>query len=254
MFSAQNAKKKWDCLEYLSKKNVRDVLESLAAELVLHKPNSPLDYLLARVEQLSKGPHAPQKPNVVLMMGTPYSGKGTQCAMLVEKFGAVHLHGGDLLQKELRSGSDKGKLIEKQQKAKKPIPTEVYISLVQAEIELHSSSSPSPGPVVFVLDDFPTTVAQALALEKLVCEVRFVLFVECTEAQAQRRRAQKQHEENHGITEQMLHDRFKEFQAHVLPVVEYFAAVGKLRRVVGSGSVADVAKQAELAFMPSLLL
>ena len=40
--------------------------------------------------------------------GGPGSGKGTQCAMIVEHFGFAHLSAGDLLRDEIKSGSENG--------------------------------------------------------------------------------------------------------------------------------------------------
>lgn len=40
--------------------------------------------------------------------GGPGSGKGTQCANLVEHFGFTHLSAGDLLRAEIKSGSENG--------------------------------------------------------------------------------------------------------------------------------------------------
>ncbi|KAJ0755842.1 putative UMP/CMP kinase [Helianthus annuus] len=40
--------------------------------------------------------------------GGPGSGKGTQCANIVEHFGYTHLSAGDLLRAEINSGSENG--------------------------------------------------------------------------------------------------------------------------------------------------
>ena len=41
-------------------------------------------------------------------IGGPGSGKGTQCANIVQHFGYTHLSAGDLLRAEIKSGSDNG--------------------------------------------------------------------------------------------------------------------------------------------------
>jgi UMP-CMP kinase len=43
-----------------------------------------------------------------LHIGGPGSGKGTQCANIVEHFGFTHLSAGDLLRAEIKSGSENG--------------------------------------------------------------------------------------------------------------------------------------------------
>ena len=44
--------------------------------------------------------------------GGPGSGKGTQCAKIVEEFGYVHLSAGDLLRQEVSKGNEWGQMIE----------------------------------------------------------------------------------------------------------------------------------------------
>jgi cytidylate kinase len=46
---------------------------------------------------------------VYFNLGGPGSGKGTQCARIVEKYGFCHLSSGDLLRAEVASGSERGK-------------------------------------------------------------------------------------------------------------------------------------------------
>ena len=43
--------------------------------------------------------------------GGPGSGKGTQCARIVERYGFTHLSSGDLLRAEVASGSQRGKAL-----------------------------------------------------------------------------------------------------------------------------------------------
>lgn len=47
--------------------------------------------------------------NIFYNLGGPGSGKGTQCAKIVEKYGFCHLSSGDLLRAEVQSESDRGK-------------------------------------------------------------------------------------------------------------------------------------------------
>ena len=49
---------------------------------------------------------------MVFVMGGPGSGKGTQCSILVKKYGFIHLSTGDLLRDEVKSGSPLGQEIE----------------------------------------------------------------------------------------------------------------------------------------------
>ena len=48
---------------------------------------------------------------IIWVLGGPGSGKGTQCAKVVEKFGFTHISSGDLLREEVRSGSSRGQKV-----------------------------------------------------------------------------------------------------------------------------------------------
>ena len=54
--------------------------------------------------------------------GGPGSGKGTQCAKMVDKFGFCHLSAGDLLRAEVAKGSDIGLKIDSIMKEGQLVP------------------------------------------------------------------------------------------------------------------------------------
>lgn len=73
-----------------------------------------------------------EKPKIVFVLGAPGSGKGTQCARIVEQFGYVHLSAGDLLRAERnRPGSEFAEMIEESIKTARIIPVAVTCSLLE---------------------------------------------------------------------------------------------------------------------------
>ena len=72
---------------------------------------------------------------VVFVLGGSSSGKGTQCALIKEKYGYTHLSSGDLLRDEVKSGSQLGVALDTTMKNGDLVPTEVQF-LPQ---RLHSS-------------------------------------------------------------------------------------------------------------------
>lgn len=73
-----------------------------------------------------------EKPKIVFVLGAPGSGKGTQCANIVDEYNYVHLSAGDLLRAERnRPGSELAQTIEEYIQAGRIIPVAVTCSLLE---------------------------------------------------------------------------------------------------------------------------
>lgn len=97
-----------------------------------------------------------------MISGAPASGKGTQCEMIVQKFGLVHISTGDLLRSEVSSGSEIGNKAKEYMDTGRLVPDEVVIMMVTARISQEDAKEKG-----WLLDGFPRTFAQAQSLEKL---------------------------------------------------------------------------------------
>ncbi|KAL6331485.1 hypothetical protein AAG906_011425 [Vitis piasezkii] len=102
------------------------------------------------------------EPLKVMISGAPASGKGTQCEMIVQKFGLVHISTGDLLRSEVSSGSEIGNKAKEYMDTGRLVPDEVVIMMVTARISQEDAKEKG-----WLLDGFPRTFAQAQSLEKL---------------------------------------------------------------------------------------
>ena len=85
---------------------------------------------------------------VVFVLGGPGSGKGTNCAKLVEQFGYVHLSAGDLLRDERKSGSQLAEMINTYIAEGKIVPAEVTVNLLKNAMEKSATKK-------FLVDGFP---------------------------------------------------------------------------------------------------
>ncbi|CAI0402885.1 unnamed protein product [Linum tenue] len=159
------------------------------------------------------------------LLGGPGSGKGTQCANIVEHFGYTHLSAGDLLRAEIKSGSENGTMIQTMIKEGKIVPSEVTIKLLEKAILGIDNDK-------FLIDGFPRNEENRAAFEATKIEPEFVLFFDCPEEEMERRllsRNQVKGREDDNI--ETIRKRFKVFLDSSLPVVEYYAAKGKVKKV-----------------------
>jgi len=98
----------------------------------------------------------------LILLGAPASGKGTQAAVLTEKFGVPKISTGDMLRAALAEGTELGKEADRFMKDGKLVPDSVVIGLVKERLALPDAKNG------FILDGFPRTVPQADALEALL--------------------------------------------------------------------------------------
>lgn len=165
------------------------------------------------------------KQKIVFVLGGPGSGKGTQCARLVEDFHFDHFSAGDLLRAEVKSGSSTGVEIDRMIANGEIVPGDITISLLANAI----SSSTAPG---ILIDGFPRKLDQAGAFEKDVSDFAFVLFFDCPE-EVMEERLLKRGETSGRVDDnaESIRKRFDTFVKTSMPVIEYYEAKGKVRRV-----------------------
>ncbi|XP_023905488.1 adenylate kinase 5, chloroplastic [Quercus suber] len=102
------------------------------------------------------------EPLKVMISGAPASGKGTQCELIVQKFGLVHISTGDLLRAEVSSGTEIGNKAKEFMNAGRLVPDEIVTAMVTARLSREDAVERG-----WLLDGYPRSFAQAQSLEKL---------------------------------------------------------------------------------------
>jgi adenylate kinase len=95
----------------------------------------------------------------LILLGAPASGKGTQGAVLCEKFAVPKIATGDMLRAALTAGTELGLQADRFMKNGQLVPDSVVIGLVRQRLAQPDAKNG------FILDGFPRTVGQADALE-----------------------------------------------------------------------------------------
>ncbi|XP_021729544.1 UMP-CMP kinase 3-like isoform X2 [Chenopodium quinoa] len=175
-----------------------------------------------------------RKVTVIFVLGGPGSGKGTQCANIVQNFGFTHLSAGDLLRAEIKSGSENGTMIQSMIKEGKIVPSEVTVKLLQLAMQ-------ESGNDKFLIDGFPRNEENRETFESVTgIEPEFVLFFDCPEEEMEKRLlTRNQGREDDNL--ETIKKRFKVYMESSLPVVAYYSLKDKVRKI-------DAAKQAEAVF------
>ena len=99
---------------------------------------------------------------ILILLGPPGCGKGTQAKRLEDGRGLVQLSTGDMLRAAVASGSEMGQQAKKAMDAGGLMPDEIMIQIISDRIDEPDCRNG------FILDGFPRTTPQAEALDKLL--------------------------------------------------------------------------------------
>jgi len=109
----------------------------------------------------------------ILLCGAPGSGKGTQCELLIEKYGYVHLSTGDILREAVKDGTELGTKAKGFMDRGELVPDELVIGIVDERIK-----KPAIKEKGWILDGFPRTEKQAKALSAVGSEPDKIILLD----------------------------------------------------------------------------
>lgn len=108
---------------------------------------------------------------IIVLIGPPGSGKGTQGKLLAEKLALPHVSIGNIFRDMVEAGNEEGQLLQDFMSKGKLVPTELVNIIVQKFL---STAAYDRG---YVLDGYPRNLEQARFLEDLVDqEIKILLF------------------------------------------------------------------------------
>jgi len=176
----------------------------------------------------------------IILFGPPGSGKGTQSARLVEKYGLIHLSTGDLLRSEISRQTKLGLEAKTIMDRGELVPDVVVVGMIASALEAN------PGANGFLFDGFPRTVAQSEALDTLLQEkgtsIGVVLALEVSEQELVKRLL------NRGLTsgrsddnsEEVVRARIAEYHKKTSVVAGYYQQFNKVVNIQGEGTVEEI--------------
>jgi len=176
----------------------------------------------------------------LVLFGAPGAGKGTQAAMLTDKYKLIHLSTGDILRKEINAGSDLGKLAQTYTDKGALVPDEVVIGIIQSQI------AQNPEAKGFIFDGFPRTIAQAEALDKMMenngIQITSMIALEVATEELVKR-LQLRGESSGRADDQsidVIRNRIDAYNEKTKPIIDYYDAQKKYRAVNGIGEISEI--------------
>lgn len=203
---------------------------------------------------------------VVVLLGAPGSGKGTQAKNLIQRLGIPQLSTGDMLRAAVNSVSDVGKQAAEYLQRGALVPDSLVLSLIEERL---GGQDCKDG---FILDGFPRNIAQADALEALLTrlgkKISHVLAIDVDEKELIQRLSGRRICKKCGTgfhvayqppqvagkcdqcggdlyqrsddNENVISERLKVYRAQTAPLLDYYRHRNVLSEMRGVGSPGDI--------------
>lgn len=171
----------------------------------------------------------------VVILGAPGSGKGTQAALLAERFGIPAVSTGDMLRDAVAAGNDLGRRVATVMASGELVDDATMHDVVRSRLRRPDATAG------FVLDGYPRTEAQAHDLEGILdaTEERLdaVVLLEVPFDEMVRRALERGREDD---TEVVVRRRQEVYDEQTRPLIRYYTQLGVLCPVNGDQSIQDV--------------
>ena len=173
----------------------------------------------------------------LILFGPPGSGKGTQAARLVEKYGLLHISTGDLFRYEIGNNTPLGLEAKSYMDKGQLVPDSVTIGMLRNKVEAN------PGVSGYIFDGFPRTLPQSEALDALLqslgTQVSGLVMLEVPDDEITKRimiRGQSSGRAD-DMNEEIIRKRIDVYNKETAQVFDYYQNQGKSYKVYGVGSV-----------------
>ena len=175
---------------------------------------------------------------VLIFLGPPGSGKGTQAEILTDKLNLNHLSVGDLLRENILNNTELGKLASSYVKSGELVPDELIIDLMDSYITNIKNKTDISG---IILDGFPRTINQAIALEnkikQLNVSIKAVINLDIPDQKILNRLASRGREDD---KPELIKNRLNVYRNQTEPLLEFYKKRSLLDPINGDQAEVDV--------------
>jgi adenylate kinase len=174
----------------------------------------------------------------IIMLGAPGSGKGTQAEAISKRYQITKIATGDLLRAEVEKGTLLGRQAKTIMDAGELVPDEIILGMIAEHLAEDDTSNG------FLLDGFPRTLRQAVALDamlnKIHAPLHVALFFDVTKEEVMKRLLARHRFDD---TEETIRHRLEVYEAQTAPVIDFYKQQGLLRTVQGIGEISEISQR-----------
>jgi len=201
-----------------------------------------------------------------ILLGPPGAGKGTQAKLMIDKWNIPQVSTGDILRAAVREGTSLGVEAKGFMDSGELVPDRVVIGIIAERLKEEDAKAG------FILDGFPRTIPQAEALQEILDEldrvIDHVISIEVADEElvtrlTGRRMCKGCGESFHVVfnpsskegicdrcngelyqrdddKEVTIRQRLAVYSEQTQPLITFYEKQGKLRRIEGTGSIANI--------------
>lgn len=178
----------------------------------------------------------------IALFGPPGAGKGTQSALLIEKYKLTYISTGDLLRQEISEGTALGKKASDIINRGQLVSDEMIVELIEKRIMMSAANNG------ILFDGFPRTLVQAYILEglllKLNTSLACMLSLEVPREELVTRLLERGKTSGRSDdTAEVIELRLLEYENKTKPVIEFYQFRDKYIPINGVGPIPEVFKR-----------
>ena len=184
---------------------------------------------------------------IIILLGPPGSGKGTQANFIQNKLSIPHLSTGDILRQSVKNETDLGNKVKNIMAKGELVSDDLVLDVIKERV------SQSDCNLGFILDGYPRNITQAeslnIVLKDIDRNIDRILFLdvdfEVLESRIESRSKENNEEKRADDTSEVLIKRLEEYKIQTAPLGEYYSNNKKFKKINGMKSISEVSLDIE---------
>tara|TARA_B100000965_G_scaffold66285_1_gene51964 strand:- start:283 stop:861 length:579 start_codon:yes stop_codon:yes gene_type:complete len=184
---------------------------------------------------------------IIILLGPPGSGKGTQANFIQSKLSIPHLSTGDILRQSVKNETNLGNKVKNIMAKGELVSDDLVLDIIKERV------SQSDCNLGFILDGYPRNIAQAESLNIVLKDINRnidrILFLdvdfEVLHSRIESRSMENNKETRADDTSEVLIKRLDEYKAQTAPLAEYYINNKKFKKINGMNTINEVSLDIE---------